>query len=33
MIESWLSPLLAWLGIGLIPFLLIVIAIILILKD
>lgn len=33
MLESWLSPMLGWLGIGLIPFLLIVIIIILILKD
>lgn len=31
MLEMWLSPLLMWLGIGLIPFLLIVIIIILIL--
>lgn len=33
MIETWLSPLLAWLGIGLVPFLLIVIIIVLIVKD
>lgn len=28
MIEAWLSPLLAWLGIGLIPFLLIILIIV-----
>lgn len=33
MIETWLSPLLAYLGIGLIPFLLIIIILILIIKS
>lgn len=28
MIESWLAPVLAWLGIGLIPFLLIILIIV-----
>lgn len=33
MIELWLSPLLAYLGIGLIPFLLIIIIVVLLLKS
>jgi len=33
MIEMWLTPLLTWLGIGFIPFLLLVIIILLIIKD
>lgn len=33
MLEQWLSPLLTWLGIGLVPFMLLVIIIILALKD
>lgn len=32
MIEAWLTPLLAWLGIGFIPFLLIVLIIVVIWK-
>lgn len=32
MIESWLAPVLAWLGIGLIPFLLIILIIVVIWK-
>lgn len=33
MLLEWLTPLLEWLGISLIPFLLLLIAIILIFKD
>lgn len=33
MIETWLAPILAWLGIGLIPLLLIIICIILLIKS
>lgn len=33
MIELWFSPLLEWLGLGLVPFLLLVLIIILIFKD
>lgn len=33
MVESWLSPILGWLGIGLVPFLLIVIVVILLVKG
>lgn len=33
MIEAWLSPLLAWLGIGLVPFLMILIILVLLLKE
>ena len=33
MLESWLEPLLTWLGIGLTPFLLLVIAIVVLFKD
>lgn len=32
MIEAWLSPLLAWLGIGLIPLLLIILIIVILIK-
>lgn len=32
MLELWLSPLLSWLGIGLIPLLLIIIIIVLLLR-
>lgn len=32
MIETWLAPVLAWLGIGLIPFLLIILIIVVIWK-
>lgn len=33
MITEWLAPLLEWLGIGLIPFLLLVLIIIIVIKD
>lgn len=33
MIEQWLTPLLTFLGIGLVPFLLILIIIVLVIKD
>lgn len=33
MVESWLSPILAWLGIGLVPFLIIVLIIICLIKS
>ena len=33
MIESWLTPILAYLGIGLVPFLLIILIIVLIIKG
>lgn len=33
MIETWLAPILSWLGIGLIPLLLIIICIILLIKS
>lgn len=33
MITEWLTPLLEWLGIGLIPFLLLVLIIIIVIKD
>ena len=33
MIEAWLSPLLAWLGIGLVPFLICVVILVLLLKE
>lgn len=33
MLVEWLTPLLEWLGIGLIPFLLLLIAVILLIKD
>ena len=33
MLAPWLSPVMSWLGIGLVPLLIIVIIVILILKD
>lgn len=33
MLETWLAPILAWLGIGLIPLLLIILIIVVILKS
>lgn len=33
MITEWLTPLLEWLGIGFIPFLLLVLIIIIVIKD
>lgn len=33
MLEAWLSPLLTWLGIGLIPFLIIVLIIVIIIRG
>ena len=33
MLESWFSPALLWLGIGIVPFLLIVTLVVVVLKD
>jgi hypothetical protein len=33
MLESWLSPVLTWLGIGLVPFLIIIFIIVYIIKS
>lgn len=33
MLEAWLTPLLSWLGIGLTPFLILVLIIIIIVKE
>lgn len=33
MFEAWLSPVLSWLGISLVPFLLLVLILVIVIKD